>query len=263
MKTKTRIYKIVSENSWLRFLLGEKSYSRKYAKYVRYTLSKDLKVRSGPFTGMLYPHAESVGSCFIPKILGSYEKEIGNLLEQLCAKDYTEVVDIGCAEGYYAVGLAMRLKKAKVFGFDTNSRAIELCKQMADLNNVQDRIILGNFCDQTVLKNLPLTRALIVCDCEGYEKKLFTDKIASALINHDLLIEVHDIFDPTISSHLRDVFKNTHTIEAYSSISNSQKALSYSYKELNGLPFNVKQKVLSEGRGAIMEWFYLKPKVVS
>tara|TARA_R110002049_G_scaffold2743_2_gene20940 strand:+ start:14846 stop:15640 length:795 start_codon:yes stop_codon:yes gene_type:complete len=263
MKIKTKIYKIISKNSWIRFLLGEKSYSRKHAKYIRYILSKNLTVRSGPFAGMLYPYAESVGSSFSPKILGSYEKEISDLIEQLCTEDYTEVVDIGCAEGYYVVGLAMRLEKVKVFGFDTNSRAIELCKEMAKINNVEKRIVLGEFCDQTTLKSLPLKRALIVCDCEGYEKELFTDNIASALINHDLLIEVHDLIDPTISSHLRSVFKNTHTIDVYSSISNSEKALTYSYNELNGLPLSVKEKVLSEGRRAIMEWFYLKPKKVA
>ena len=263
MNIKTRIYKIVSENSWLRFVMGEKSYSRKYAKYVRYSLSKNLIVKSGPFTGMLYPKAESVGSSFFPKIIGSYERELSELIEKLCAKDYSEVVDIGCAEGYYAVGFAMRLQNAKVYGFDTDARAIELCEQMAYLNNVQDRVVLGDFCDQATLKTLCLKRALIISDCEGYEKELFTDELSSHLVNHDLLIEVHDLVDPTISSHLRSVFKNTHTLDVYSSISNSEKARLYSYQELDGLPLSVKEKVLSEGRRAIMEWFYFKSKLVS
>ena len=258
---KTRIYKIIYENDWLRHLLGEKYYEKSY-KYVRNTLSKNLKVRSGPFAGMQYPQAKSEGSSFLPKIMGSYERELSGLIEQICTEEYAEIVDIGCAEGYYAVGLAMRLKNVKVFGFDTNSNAIERSKEMAKLNNVQDRCVWGSFCDENTLKSLPLTRALIVCDCEGYEKELFTDRITSVLANHDLLIEVHEAIDPTIPSHLRGVFKNTHTIDVYSSISDSEKANTYSYKELDGLPFYIKKRALAEGRSGIMEWFYFRPKKV-
>jgi hypothetical protein len=261
IEIKTQIYKIISKNGWLRPLLGEKYFEIWY-KYIRNSIFENLKVRTGPFAGMKYPQAKSAGSSLLPKILGSYEKELSELIEQICTKEYSEIVDVGCAEGYYAVGLATRLKKAKVFGFDTNSSAIELSKEMAYINDVQDRCVWGSFCDENTLKSLPLTRALIVCDCEGYEKELFTDNIVTDLANHDLLIEVHDLNDPTISPHLRDVFKNTHTIDVYSSISDSDKALTYSYKELDGLPFYIKKRALAEGRREIMEWFYLRPKKV-
>ena len=222
---------------------------------------KEMTVLHGVFAGMKYPQMASIGSALLPKLLGSYENEIQSLLEKICGDQYSEIVDIGCAEGYYAVGLAMRIKTAKVFAFDTNLEAIRLCEAMADLNGVSDRVTTGAFCDAETLMSLPLTeRALIISDCEGYEKDLFLKETLPFLAGHDLLIEVHDFIDIEISSYLRELFQESHHIEVYSSIDDIKKAQQYDYKELEGFSLEEKRKILREGRPAIMEWFYLKPR---
>jgi hypothetical protein len=73
-----------------------------------------LRVAGGPFQGLHYPHRRSVGSAPLPKLLGSYESELHAALEQLLTEEHETVVDIGCAEGYYAVGLGLRLSKAEI-----------------------------------------------------------------------------------------------------------------------------------------------------
>ena len=93
----------------------------------RIASSPDLTVRNGPFRGMRYPERASVGSALVPKLLGSYERELQPVLEDILAREHSEIVDIGCAEGYYAVGLALRLPAARVFAYDTNVMAIDLC----------------------------------------------------------------------------------------------------------------------------------------
>ena len=220
-----------------------------------------MTVMHGVFAGMKYPEMASIGSVLLPKLLGSYEKEIQPLLKTICDNQYSEIIDIGCAEGYYAVGLAMRIKAAKIFAFDTNVEAIRLCEAMAELNDVSERITTGSFCDAKTLINLPLTeRALIVSDCEGYEKELFSKDTVPYLTQHDLLIEVHDFIDIEISSYLRELFELTHNIEVYSSIDDIKKAQQYQYSELEGLSLKAKKQILREGRPAIMEWFYMKPR---
>ncbi len=220
-----------------------------------------LTVRHGVFAGMKYPEMKSVGSTLFPKLLGSYERELEPLLQRICNNHYTEIVNIGCAEGYYAVGLAMRIKNAKVFAFDIDDTAIRLCREMAELNGVSERLITGNFCDAEMLKNLPLTeKALIISDCEGYEKELFTRDNVSALARHEFLVEVHDFMDIEISSYLRELFEPTHNIEVYSSIDDIKKAQQYSYEELEGLSLEARRIVLRECRPAIMDWFYMTPK---
>ena len=62
-------------------------------------LFPDLTVANGPFKGMRYAAAQSVGSALLPKLLGSYESELHGALEEMFVRKYTTVVDIGCAEG--------------------------------------------------------------------------------------------------------------------------------------------------------------------
>lgn len=223
-------------------------------------LSPNLAVMHGPFKGMHYPEMKSIGSSIAPKILGSYERELHQVLEQICLNDYTEIVDIGCAEGYYAVGMAMRIPTARVFAFDTNADAILLCERMAQLNNVAERLVAGSFCDTETLKTISCTtNALIFSDCEGYEKDLFTEEMAPVLARHDLLIEVHDFIDIEISSTIRRRFEKTHSITSIQSIDDIMKAHSYDYKELSGYSVEHRRKLFAENRPHIMEWLYMTP----
>lgn len=222
----------------------------------------DLVVRHGPFQGMKYPASTSVGSQLFPKLLGSYEREIAGIIEDICRTPYSEIVDIGCAEGYYAVGLAMRIPTASVYAYDTNSEAIRLCEQMAVLNGVDDRVAVGAFCDIEALKSIPFTeRSLIISDCEGYEKVLFTEEMASFLTHHDLLIEVHDFLDLDTSAVLRERFKSSHDIHVVQSLDDIKKAQTYDgYDELEGYSLAERRTLVGEFRPAIMEWFYMQSR---
>lgn len=223
-------------------------------------ISPDLNVLHGPFKGMRYPGLKSVGSTLAPKIIGSYEKELHPILERICRTPYTEIIDVGCAEGFYAVGLAMRISSARVFAFDTDATALLLCEQMARLNRVFDRITFGSFCTSEALARLPLTdKALIISDCEGYEKQLFDESVVPILARHDLLIEIHDFIDLDISQALRSRFTNTHRIEVVQSIDDVYKMRDCPYEELVAYSLKQKRQLLAENRPHIMEWFFLTP----
>ena len=223
-------------------------------------ISPDLSVRYGVFRGMKYPGRQSVVSPFFPKLVGCYERELEPLLDRICATNYSEVVDIGCAEGYYAVGLALRLRQAAVYAYDTDPRARDLCGQMRTLNGVTDRVTIGTFCSPQVLMQLPLTRkALILSDCEGYERELFTPETVRFLRHHDVLIEVHDYVDPAISSYLRQVFDATHQLTVIQSIDDTRKIQQYVVPGLEHLDASSKRILLGEYRTGTQEWFFLTP----
>jgi hypothetical protein len=210
---------------------------------------------------MCYAECMSVGSTLIPKLLGSYERELELVIRDICSFPYTEIVDIGCAEGYYAVGLALQIKNAQVFAYDTSEKAIRLCNSMARLNNVSERVVTGSFCDASTLRAIPFTgKALIISDCEGFEKELFTEDVVPLLANHDLLIEIHDFVDIETSSIIRRRFQNSHTITSIRSIDDIFKAHSYTYDELIPYDLATRKALLAEGRPSIMEWFYMKPR---
>lgn len=98
-----------------------------------------LRVLWGPFAGLRYV-PESAGSALIPKLLGCYEQELRLVLEALIRGKPRHIVNIGCAEGYYAVGLAWRLPKAEVGAYNSDSRAREFCARLARLNGVEARV---------------------------------------------------------------------------------------------------------------------------
>lgn len=227
----------------------------------RRIISPDSKVRHGVFQGLKYPTSDLLGHVVTPKLLGSYERELQPLLERLRARDYSEIVDIGCADGYYAVGLARLFPNAKVFAYDINPEAIRLCQLMARENGVADRVVMGAFCDAVTLQTLAFTRrALVVSDCEGYEKHLFTPETARQLAAHDVLIEVHDLVDIEISARLRAAFDATHQLEVIHSVDDIKKAQQYDYPELAAFDLAERKMLLTEWRASAMEWFYFSPR---
>jgi SAM-dependent methyltransferase len=166
-------------------------------------ITKERKVKHGPFKGLKYPQLSSVGSTLLPKLLGSYEKELQPLIERLCQTQYTEIIDIGCAEGYYAVGLALRIPEARIYAFDINQKARDLCHKMARLNGVSNRCDIKSNCSTETLRVFPFKkRGLIICDCEGCEKELFQPELMENLTCCDLLIELHDFTDINISTYI-------------------------------------------------------------
>jgi hypothetical protein len=224
-------------------------------------LNHTLEVLNGPFKGMKYPSLQSVGSTLYPKLLGSYEMEIQYQIEDIATKNYSEIIDIGCAEGYYAIGMALKCKSAKIYAFDINEKARQLCKEMAVLNNVDKRVIVKSEFTAEKLKNFEFSeRGLIICDCEGYEKLLFNESNISNLKNCDLIIETHDLIDIEITTYLKKLIKDTHNIVSIYSKDDIHKALDFNFKELNGLNLNKKREILSENRKAIMEWLVCIPK---
>ncbi len=113
------------------------------------------RVRLGPFAGMRYID-HSIGSAYLPKLLGTYERELGMVIEEICSCRPGLIVDVGAAEGYYAVGLALRNPRARVVAFESQPVGrTALCK-MAALNGVAAQVEIHGRCDsfqlETVLK---------------------------------------------------------------------------------------------------------------
>lgn len=222
----------------------------------------DLVVARGPFQGLRYPTARSVQSALLPKLLGSYESELHPILEEMLRNDYDTIVNIGCGEGYYAIGLALKFPRSRVYAFDTDPEARESCRAMAKLNDVVGRVFVGEFCDSAALAAIPLGRhSLIVSDCEGYERQLFNPAAARQLAAHDLIIETHDFIDIEASLQMRAAFDNTHTVRSIRTLGDITRAQTYQCPELSRYTLNDKRHILSERRPAIMEWLVMTPKM--
>lgn len=215
-----------------------------------------LTVLSGPFAGMTYvPFA--VDSSFVPRIVGSYESELHYILERIIEAGYREIVNIGCGEGYYAIGLALRLPGTRVHAFDIDPWARYLCYQMARINEVTDRVTVSGRCDIKRLRTLPLERALLICDCEGCELDLLRPDLFADLHVCDLLVELHDFLNPKISRTILARFSDTHNI----TLVNSTERNPVDYPPLKSFKSREQRLALDEFRPGAMQWAFMTSRI--
>ena len=212
-------------------------------------------VLSGPFVGMNYV-PQAVGSAFVPKLLGSYEAELHGVMEQILAADYAVVVDVGCAEGYYANGIARRLPSAYVYAFDTDPEARQLCESMAALNGVQERVTVRGKCEPGGLNALLAGRSLIICDAEGFETELLRPELAPAMARADILVELHDHLEPGITPLLLKRFGETHQ----ATLINAKERDPNDYPLLRFTEAKSRQLAVSEFRPSGQQWAFLKSR---
>ncbi len=224
-------------------------------------ISPDLTILNGPFKGMKYPSLDITELTLAPKITGSYEGHLNPLINEISKVPFNNIIDIGCAEGYYAVGFARLLPESTVHCYDINEKDLEFCRKMADLNNVHN-LTYNKLCSPETLINFNYgARSLIFCDCEGYELHLFTDSVIKALYQTDVLVEMHDVLNPVISETLLSRFSKTHNVEV---INNSN--MNYSQLQgLNEITPGDRAFAVYEHRGGLyqnifMEWAFFSPK---
>jgi len=183
------------------------------ARVAGYVVTKcGTVVQQGPFAGMRYV-TRSLTSSFLPKLLGSYEAELHEIIYGLTARPYATVVNIGCGEGYYAVGLARLLPSARVMAFDTNPSAQSLCWELASINGLPDRVAIEGECTLGRLNALAGPQTLIFCDCEGNEAGLLDPQAVPGLAACDVLVELHDFIDKTISQQVLLRFAGSHHVQ--------------------------------------------------
>ena len=184
-----------------------------------------LRVRGGPFRGMRY--AKPVGYCGVlfARLAGTYESELHMVFETAICAGYSRVLDIGSAEGYYAVGLALRLREAVVYAFDTSWLARHLCRLNARVNRVDRRVCCRDgVYDAAQVESLCLgERVLLISDCEGFEGEIFRRADPSVYRTTDLLIEVHRSAGDCFAEQLSTRLSRTHDSVLISPVADEAK----------------------------------------
>jgi predicted RNA methylase len=219
----------------------------------RFLESNGASVRHGPFAGMRYPVSSILNRHSVPFLLGSYESELHAVIDEALRTNYQLIVDVGCAEGYYAVGFALKGKSA-VVAFDADARELKRCREMARLNNVEDRITLRSWCSSEELQDLTKgTRCFVLSDCEGYETELFDEATVLALRMSHVLVEIHgDAYEPLVER-----FSKTHSLQTFVASLRSAE----DYPELGALNCDP-ARALSEYRPPGQRWLYARPHEV-
>jgi len=252
-----KIYSTIIERLHSHQLLLSKDLRNHSESQLKQNLFKTPEVIDGVFKGLKYPELISFGSTLFPKLAGTYEYCLRKYFESEDFQRHQVIVDIGCAEGYYAIGSLLINKTAEVIAVDTDPKAITFCEEMARLNNVQQRITFSSKFSWSLLDE-PIKRTkkeiLVICDCEGCEFDLFDSNYITTIRNCNFIIELHDFIKPGIKEKLTNEFKNTHEIHIETEIRDPNFRM---VSPLNSLQREV---ILSEHRPVQMEWMVLRKR---
>jgi hypothetical protein len=177
-----------------------------------YNSAEEVRVLTGPFAGMKYHNTSSFGP-ITPKWLGSYESEIQDLVEQMCKDQYENIVNVGSAEGYYAVGFACKSTMSRVLAFDIDPLARREVVELAKRNGVSDRLDVGSACWR--LDWVPRGKNLLFVDIEGAEVEFLDPRSTPYLLEFDILVELHELarLARDLEALFRERFGSTHVIE--------------------------------------------------
>ena len=215
------------------------------------------RVLTGPFAGLKYV-PEAVGSAFLPKLIGSYERELHGVIEEIVRHQCRTIVDIGSAEGYYAIGMARLMPRAQVYAFDIDSEGRRLCKAMARLNDVTTRVVIEAECDSARLDDLIKNSAaptLVICDCEGCEYELLKIETVPQLRHAFLLVELHLCENCPSPADFTAQFAATHRRQDFVEAPRKTE----NYPELEVLPAEQRAMALNEFRNNGRQWVFLEP----
>lgn len=211
----------------------------------------NFRVQSGPFTGMQLNAASEHMSACLARLLGCYEQPLHPYISAATAKPYQTLINIGAGEGYYAVGMARLMPQLNIVAADSNPTMQQACKVLADANEASDRIEICGAIHHADLARMIKPDTLIICDIEGAEEELLNPAACPQLLEADIIVEMHDVFKPTLSKMLPARFAATHHITIVDSPAMNTSAPSAITTGLNELDTWLLQY---EGRAGPTPW---------
>jgi hypothetical protein len=221
-------------------------------------IRSDNTVLAGPFAGLKYVNVQKWSSV-TPLLLGTYEQELIPIISSWDDHPPELLVDVGCAEGYYAVGLAVRYPGLRVVAFDTDEDEQKLCQEMSQLNGVADRLSVRGECTPECLEQIlrSSSHSILIMDCEGCEAVLLDPTLVPALRTTEVVVELHDFCSPHVSDLICERFGVTHKVSLMEAKERTEVP-----DIIQDLPLHLQRFVVDEHRPRLprpMSWAHLVP----
>lgn len=214
--------------------------------YQKIILQSKCKVISGPFSGMLInTNMISWGDGDITtKLLGIYEEELHEIIQRAILLNPKRIINIGCAEGYYATGMKIRCPDTQVLAIDISDEALRCTIENAKINNVH--------IDCSKQSPNPAPGDLWIIDIEGEEIELLNN--STQWENVSILVEMHEWKNREICDIFNNKFKNTHKITIIDQGPRDPNRFDF----IRSFSDREKWLLVSENRPEMMRWMFLE-----
>jgi len=219
-------------------------------------------VQYGPFRGMQFPESSWWGrrdrACML---LGMYEQEVQELLVEVSPGRST-FVDVGAADGFYAVGALVSGLFSRTIAFEMSEEGRQTISESARLNHVEARITIEGHADKQFvrqLKDFDPADTVILVDIEAGEFELFDEGVFSSLAGGIVIIELHHQFRSDGDALLRKLLSQSEAHFEHRLFSMGARDLS-KFSEVHAYPDNCRWLLCAESRPLLMSWVVLQPR---
>ena len=237
------------------------------------------KIQFGIFSGMQLLPTSFWGQAEIGnKILGLYEQDIQKILKHLQTRQrHSTLINIGGADGYYAVGALINSLFDRSIVFEKSERGRESIHQHGIKNQVDHKLTIRKEINSTELNDFitenksSISDMLFLIDIEGNEYELLTAAVLRNLANNHLIVEIHDRFihdkyDDSPPPESIDFARAKETLAARAELTHNIEIIYESGRDLSNLssirnwPENTRSLLISEGRDTMGCWWHLSPR---
>lgn len=220
---------------------------------VQYGPFKGLKLTSNTWWG-----GNDLGSmCF-----GLYESELLEFLYSDFLNHRNTFIDIGAADGYYAIGLLNSKRVNSAICFEITSEGRVAINQNWNLNGNPGIIeikgdVFNDF--KSNVKTVDFKKTIVLIDIEGSEFSFLDVEILSFLKDAVIVIEIHNWIPNFIDSYSK-FLKDANEIFDIEILERKERN-TLIFEELRSLTDDNRLLLTSEARPCVMRFLILKPKV--
>ena len=194
------------------------------------------------------------------KILGTYERHVTDRLVG-CANPNGVLLDLGSADGYFAVGALRAGLFSRAICFERSQKGRAALRAAATQNGVAERIeIKGDATEAAILAAVPKDAVgVALCDIEGGEFHVLTDAVLQHLATLHVIIELHDFLVEDGAAKKAALIDRAATHFTTEIMVTGATPIS-EFPELDRFDDDRRLLAFSEGREAATDWLVLHPK---
>jgi hypothetical protein len=217
-------------------------------------------VHYGPFKGLILGRGVWSSTDRAGMILGLYEQEVLNSISKL-PKKYTNFIDLGAADGYYAIGVLINKIFLKSYCFEMSRKGQEVIRENAELNHVSNDVIIHGKATSDfyhLIPNCNLDNSVLLVDIEGCEFDLLDHDCLKAFSRSIIFIELHDWLVDDGFFKKNQLIERAKLFFNITELTTGSRDLSV-FDELRDFSDTDRWLICSEGRDRRMTWLRLDP----
>ncbi|MDH0898491.1 hypothetical protein N5C12_03845 [Comamonas aquatica] len=216
----------------------------------------------GPFKGMKLSEDNWWGKLDLgSQCLGLYEKELLEIISKFKKNEFTTLIDIGAADGYYAVGMLFSGKVQHAICFEQSQKGRETIQRNFEYNNSPGKINIleeANIVSLSKISNYLTNKTFVIIDIEGAEFNLLTDDILNKLHLCTIFIEIHNWIENFNFLYENLLMRADKYFEI--NIVDRLERSTINIEELRDFTDDNRLLLTSERRPCMMRFLILKPK---